>query len=1665
MAASTECSPSNGDAAADVEKTLQAKREADLNPSDVSPKKRLPENGLGDCAETFLTGPSISSQLQTRSASGSSPVSGSKSLPAATTAVATVRCKQPGGDFLILEVAKMPGDDETLELEMLQSSGWVLGQRWVSVSNATWGMSESGDHNVYISGLTPSSKYHFRVNGDKDRRGVFMTLRLPPAPSAPRIVERRPNALVVEWTTMRVDEKVPTVECSLEYYCMGAFYDTWKEAPAGEGGSKVWKVKAKRPDGVAPAASAAADASSVEHWRAEVGNLESAGSSAGGGLNTAIAAASSITAPLRPSITASGQANCNGMEYMFRVRCRNAAGWSPEYSATGSGRTSARPQPPSALRVTERRPGSVTVTFGLTDEEGAPTRSIEVEVAGVLQWQPMSAANVSQAISPPLSPALASAAGRAPVRTGTVTVDGLPAETTSSLRLWAENAVGRATMPSEAIVVQPSEKPTPPRQIDCSGRGVDCLQIEWSTKDPLGAPVMKCMVTYCCDQVFGVWETLTLEADSRARGYRGRSRWQATVRGLQPETNYIVRIFAVNEVGTSSSTDMLFRTADPPKPAHSLKVLQRYVNGVDIAFSTFCDPRQLRLVEAVKAVKVETSTYLGFWKVVPQEDINLVMFPDSTVPQQGAVAQTQDVPVRGITSIRNIAPDMQHTFRLWLQNDAGFHAEAPPSLQCWTCCRPKAPEELSVSTRSAGSLVLSWNVSDPEGCPVDDSEVQVREAAVFAEWFTPTGSDTKRVHKDNPFGQWSQIVEGLKPRTPYLIRARTHNGVGWSNWSTEEGESTSSAPEFTEQEVILRPAVAGVAVDAVIADPVGAPVAMCIFTNRHAGKQVAAFRVRQSTTWRAIFPKPPKEANLDLQIVALNASGWSQQVSVCYTARQLDVKKGVVRPPTNEEELRVLSRSMRTFLNLVRQWEQAQEALIKSYIEKPTRAGGGSKDNVSSVSSQSHGDEPDAEPSVDINRQLQQRLARSGEVVAGLAELAALQDANIDACRNWRDRVQVFSAGLSAHKGSFPEVTADADMDSIRLVFEAFRLLVQGGIWIDVIVAEKVEPLWKRISSYVDTTPDAARVCHMWVQQRDVWTERHRGQQMAVWKDAMQLSLQLLCALQNRSAVTATPEAVQNILKVLTKVYDAVAAQHTKLSAAVTRLEQLSQGQSRQGFAAETTRAKVMSTALGLLLSATLPLPGSIESGLVSVSMLWIADDVAGRHVVIEHSKENGADGLWKKFQQLPQPRSRRLLASWAESEDAKSVLVHNASARRLTVQLVDGEAGVMSRAYSTIKEAHPLVRILTKSVEKGISVVTGSEQQTLLVIEPTCIAAIPLPVEELGSDRTYDMVFAYGDEQHMERQVGSCSTRPGAAVSFVSLDNAVQINNSTALCRKLELEDHADGAVEQASLGAETAAMGDASGIKIVNKDFQPITVKCYRSATLFEPLAASVVVEAGAEGSVQVLEDAAAASSACRLHDGWWKSSRRGPLVLRGSAVTLLDGTEGQLNLLDAQQNVSLRIGETDVSGKLADADTMLWTSQGEEIADEWKKIAAGKLLLQSRWASESQEFIYDVCGMTARRSDGCELSIVLEDETTMCRCGSGEADAAVKGSLLVDGDTPAVTWDNGDVWKLVISDEKSQEMPADDKLFEIEILTGNGKVKCNARHGQVLTHEGCL
>jgi len=344
-----------------------------------------------------------------------------------------------------------------------------------------------------------------------------------------------------------------------------------------------------------------------------------------------------------------------------------------------------------------------------------------------------------------------------------------------------------------------------------------------------------------------------------------------------------------------------------------------------------------------------------------------------------------------------------------------------------------------------------------------------------------------------------------------------------------------------------------------------------------------------------------------------------------------------------------------------------------------------------------------------------------------------------------------------------------------------------------------------------------------WAKQHQSWSESFDAQVSDTLPEGLATAAQLLTTLAGGRKLELFEAVRADLKSCLTLV--AAAERQLKRLRTSHRVLHAAEAASCHDFERRGILQKIETTALGLVTMLVLPVPGSIEVGTVGIGMLWLEGDAAGSHLALQHPPGVPLAPVLQRLGSSPPPRAAVILAGWASGGHKGVVLVHNATARRITVSAgLDPGFSLASAAYNKLKEAHPMVRLLGGAMSESNG---GDHIATVL---PTDVVLIQVP--DVAVDRPVRLEFSYGPAAKVEKAVGWTSLRQGTAVSFIHLDSSLQVSN---------LEDQ-NSSVEEGT-------------IKVVNNDLAPVAVSIFRAPEVqkhFESALLTETMQSGEEKSL---------------------------------------------------------------------------------------------------------------------------------------------------------------------------------------------------------------------
>mmetsp|Transcript_35398 Transcript_35398/g.101715 ORF Transcript_35398/g.101715 Transcript_35398/m.101715 type:complete len:1361 (-) Transcript_35398:40-4122(-) len=1097
--------------------------------------------------------------------------------------------------------------------------------------------------------------------------------------------------------------------------------------------------------------------------------------------------------------------------YRVRARARNAVGWAASFSPELTCTTSYVPSAPKGLVCLRRQPNSVTIWMLLEDPEGAPVQTCSAQIHGVLGY------SVQQSRFLRVEPAAATMEGGPGkvVRPALCIVDGLQPETEYFVRLWVQNASGAARQPSLPLQVFTSDRPRPPTQLWIMV-GPRVIDVEWELIDPVGAPVLSCELEYGKDTVFSSWQAVVAEPVRLMDGGSVKSdvptevtaavlvaqaaavapvvrRWRLRIDGLERETAYALRVRAKNSIGWSSAYSHTERTATSDRPCspQGLQCVARLPAAVRLEFSV---PEVLGRAP-VSQIHIEQCGSFS-WQEVQEVEITR------------ADTQTPGVSHWSVLVTLDMDPTVVHKLRAWASNDFGRCSEPSPACLCRTSDRPSTLPALECIQRLPYALVLSWSVPDPEGAPIRRFEIQSRRDQALAGWQTAVCADTTQCEVDPGTSgdhSWRCVVEQLEPNSAYRLSVRAHNEIGWSEWYTPEAVFETSGPPVPPTSLAARVAVdasvAGIGeeqeylvVDLELPDPEGAPVVACMVRCLSQGIWTLCRREEHSSPgrWHARLPQERGSQDvgpLSVSVRSANAVGWSRHEGTPSAAPAGAGSGGEAGCASSAVEL---------------VFGEVRESLAAQRLSKARLL-------ALSAEATAHGDHDHAALIARHRVEIEKRMEVLEEVEQQMGSVIS---------SGGEDPGQVLVTELNQalrRRKLVPNPSAAAKILS---------LLLRGYMWLETSWRSELKSLSSGIAQAMESaTASGGRILWHWAKQHQSWSQSFENKVSETLPEGLASSAQLLTTLASGRKLELF-ESVRSDLSACLTLVSAAERQLKRLRMSY-RVLHAAEAASCHDFERKGVLRKIESTALGIVTMMVLPLPGAIEVGTLGIGMMWLEGDAANSHLALQHPTGVPLAPILERLGSCPPPRAAVILAGWASGGHRGVVLVHNATARRITVTATpDKGASLASKAFAKLSDAHPMVKLVGYAMSESDG---GDHVATVL---PTDVVLIQVPDESTSGQSSARLEFSYGPATHAEKTVGWAVVRPGSALSFVRLDSSLQVSN---------------GEGENASVEEGT--------IRLVNNDLAPVSVSVFRAPEKqnhFETALLTELLESGEEKRV---------------------------------------------------------------------------------------------------------------------------------------------------------------------------------------------------------------------
>ena len=388
--------------------------------------------------------------------------------------------------------------------------------------------------------------------------------------------------------------------------------------------------------------------------------------------------------------------------------------------------TADRPDQPSAPTVTATSASSVSVSWSEPDDNGAAITSYDLHyrVTGTSDWTLVSD------------------------QTGTsYTITGLSLGTEYEVQVRATNTVGDSDWSTSGTATTPSTVPDTPATPTVTVRSATSLLVSWSEPDDNGDPITGYDLQYR-ETGTSDW---TQVSDETGTSY--------TITGLSLETEYEVQVRATNTVGDSdwSSSGTATTTSTVPYAPAAPTVTALSATSTSVSWSAPSDDGG-ETITGYDLQYRETST--SDWSQVDDET-------GTSYTITGLSAGTEyEVQVRATNSL----------------GDSDWSTSGTAKT---TSTAPDTPT-LTVTVRSATSLLASWTEPDDNGEPITGYDLQYRTTATS----TPTWSQV------DDQTDTSYTIAGLSLETEYEVQVRATNSVGDSGWSTSGIATTTSTVPY-----------------------------------------------------------------------------------------------------------------------------------------------------------------------------------------------------------------------------------------------------------------------------------------------------------------------------------------------------------------------------------------------------------------------------------------------------------------------------------------------------------------------------------------------------------------------------------------------------------------------------------------------------------------------------------------------------------------------------------------------------------------------------------------------------------------------------------------------------------------------------------------------------
>ena len=442
----------------------------------------------------------------------------------------------------------------------------------------------------------------------------------------------------------------------------------------------------------------------------------------------------------------------DGVEYNLRVAAINDVG-TGTYSDNATATTDTITTPPNAPTIQNEfvtTTDSITMIWNVPDDNGGSAiigYTVDYAIVPSGTWQTQDSALVMNT-------------------TRETTISGLDDDTQYNLRVAAVNDVGTGTYSDNATATTDTIITTPPNAPTIQNEFVtttDSITMIWNVPDDNGGSAI---IGYTVDYAIapsGTWQT----QDSALVMNTTR---ETTISGLDDDTQYNLRVAAINDVGTGTYSDNATATTDTiiTTPPNAPTIQNEFVTTTDSITMIWNVPDD----NGGSAIIGYTVDYAiapsGTWQT--QSDSALVM---NTTRE---------------TTISGLDDGVEYNLRVAAINDVGtgtYSDNATATTDTIITTPPNAPTIQNEFVTTTDSITMIWNVPDDNGGSAIIGYTVDYAIAPSGTWQTQDSALVMNTTRET-------TISGLDDNTQYNLRVAAINDVGTGTYSDNATATTDT---------------------------------------------------------------------------------------------------------------------------------------------------------------------------------------------------------------------------------------------------------------------------------------------------------------------------------------------------------------------------------------------------------------------------------------------------------------------------------------------------------------------------------------------------------------------------------------------------------------------------------------------------------------------------------------------------------------------------------------------------------------------------------------------------------------------------------------------------------------------------------------------------------